>query len=414
MLIGIDGRPLLEKRPGGVKSSAENLLTRMFEADSKNEYRIFCNAWRKQNFDFSVFSRFSNVKICEFHWPNKLLNFSLRFFNWPKIDKMLGGIDVFFAPNIMFFGLSKKCRFILVLHDLSFEYYAKFLGLRRRLWHFFINPKKWAYRASKIICPSFSTKNDLIRTYGLAPEKIEVVYWGVDIRGNEAGRERAGTARADEVREKYHLPEKFILSLGTFEPRKNLIGTITAFAKLKKEGKPRTIFSQETHSSSHLPVSTQSCYSNMVRGKIEEKLVLAGGGGWKNKAIFRAVKASGVREDIVFVNNIAEKDKQEVYKLASLFLYPSFYEGFGFPPLEAQMAGTPVITSACSSLPEIVGNAAVLVNPYNTNEIAKAIEQVLTDKNLRENLARRGNENIGRFSWEIATKKFQEIINSKI
>ncbi|MEW6407842.1 MAG: glycosyltransferase family 1 protein [Patescibacteria group bacterium] len=380
MIIGIDIRSLVEGKQSGVEEYTINLLENLFKIDSKNEYRLFCNAYKAKSLNISIFNQYKNVKIYKYNWPNKILNLSFRILNYPKIDKMLGGVDLFFAPNIMFFGLSGNCKLILTIHDLSYEYYKNFLTFYRRFWHKFLNPKGLAEKADKIICPSYSTKSDLVKTYGIPAGKIEVIYSGLSdvTRGDLVVQDDAGV-----IRKKYNLPEKFILFLGTFEPRKNIIGIISAYKMFNLR-----------------------CYTPY-------KLVLAGSGGWKNKKIFEKIKKEGLEKDIVLSGHIDSNDKQAVLSLASLFIYPSFYEGFGFPPLEAMQYGVPVITSACSSLLEIVGKAALLVNPYNIEEIAQAMYQVLSDEKLREGLIKRGYEQAKKFKWEKTARRtlgiFKEI-----
>jgi glycosyltransferase involved in cell wall biosynthesis len=379
MKIGIDIRSLIEGKQSGVEEYLLNLLDNLFKIDRQNEYRLFCNAYKAKSLDISRFSQFPNVKIYKFNWPNKILNLSFRIFNFPKIDKMLGGMDLFFAPNILFFGLSKECKLILTIHDLSFEYYKNFLTPWRRAWHYFLNPKKLALRANKIICPSYSTKNDLVKTYKIPEEKIEVIYSGINENFN-----KPQTASYKLKTKKYNLPEKYILFLGTFEPRKNILGIISAYSELKK------------------------------KYKLSYKLVLAGGGGWKNSRISRKIAKEGLKEEIVLPGNIDANDKSAVLKLASLFIYPSFYEGFGFPPLEAMANGVPTVVSFCSSLPEVVGNGALFVNPYNVQELTEGMFLVLTDEKLRKNLVNNGYKQVKKFRWEETARRtlkvFEEII----
>lgn len=404
MIIGIDIRSLVEGKQSGVEEYTINLLENLFKIDQQNEYRLFYNAYKTKSLDISIFNQYKNVKIYKFNWPNKILNLSFRILNYPRIDKMLKGVDLFFAPNIMFFGLSSNCKLILTIHDLSYEYYKNFLTSRRRFWHKLLNPKRLAKKADKIICPSYSTKSDLIKTYGIPAEKIEVIYSGIapfchskkgakatdeefsSIGGGILRRPDAiGTSQNDglqKIIEKYHLPRKFILFLGTFEPRKNIIGIISAYKMFKTQ-----------HGTPY-------------------KLVLAGGGGWKNKNIFKEIKKLNLKQDVILPGFIDQNDKEKIYSLASLFIYPSFYEGFGFPPLEAMACGCPVITSCCSSLPEIVGNATFLINSYNIAEIAQAMHQILSDNKLRDNLIKKGYEQVKKFRWEETARRTLEVFNN--
>lgn len=369
MRIGIDIRSFVEGKRTGVEEYIMNLLDNLFKIDRINEYRLFCNAYKNQSLDLDIFKKFGNVKIYKFNIPNKILNLSFRFLNYPKIDKMLGQLDLFFAPNIMFFGLSSRCKLVLTLHDLSFEYHKNFLTPYRRFWHASLNPKKLCVRANKIICPSHSTKNDLIKTYKIPAEKIEVIHWGINQNFKKT------KARDEKMKAKFTLPEKFILFLGTFEPRKNIIGVLKAYSILKSER------------------------------DLPHKLVLTGSPGWKDKKIFKFIKEKNLQKEILSTDFVNQEDKEKIFRRASLFVYPSFYEGFGFPPLEAMSFGCPVIASAASSLPEICQNAALLVNPYNVKELSEAMYQVLFDEKLRDNLIKKGNEQVKKFRWEETARR---------
>ncbi|MCK5332349.1 glycosyltransferase family 4 protein, partial [Candidatus Parcubacteria bacterium] len=189
--------------------------------------------------------------------------------------------------------------------------------------------------------------------------------------------------------EKYNLPKKFILYLGTIEPRKNITGIIRAFEKLKV---------------GHFKMSStvKDC-----------KLVIAGSKGWLCQDVFNLAMNSVVADDIFFTGFVDDEDKAILYKLAEIFVYPSFYEGFGFPPLEAMQNKTPVITSNVSSLPEAVGGAAIMVDPYNINELERAIENLLSDENLKNNITQKGIEQTKKFSWSRCAEETLAILKSE-
>jgi glycosyltransferase involved in cell wall biosynthesis len=366
MNIGVDVRSLLEKERSGVGEYTFQLLDALFGIDKENQYFLFYNSFRKVD-DLlpKEWKNFSNVKFCGFHWPNKLLNFCFKFLKWPKIDRMINkNLDIFFIPNLNFISLSSGIKKIITVHDLSFLCYQKFFSRKRRLWHWFVNPRKLISDADKVIAVSENTKRDVAEFCGVAPGKIEVIYSGV----------RSGGDSPDigAVKKKYNLPENFILSLGTLEPRKNIEGLIRAFEILKQSSKFQVL---------------------------SFKLIIVGPKGWLYKKIIDCAKKSPAREDIKFINYINPEEKSAFYKLAKIFVYPSFYEGFGFPPLEAAAAGTPVITSTASSLPEIMGEAALMVDPYNPAELAKVMAECLADENLRNALIEKGKKQAEKFSW---------------
>lgn len=362
MRIGVDIRSLQEKRYSGVSEYTLNLLKALFSIDRANQYILFCNAIKK--IDLPKFD-FPNVKIIKFNYPNKLFNLSLKFFKFPKIDKLINGLDIFFMPNLQFIALSEKVKTVITIHDLSFERYPSFFSTRQRLWHKLVNPRKLCRESKKIIAVSANTKNDIVNLYNIESRKIEVIYSGLDKKYKEIENQE----ELERVKNKYSLPEKFILYLGNIESRKNIDSIIEAFKNL------------------NIP---------------DLYLIIAGQGG------------SGVRnlDKIKFIGYVADEEKAALYNLAKIFVYPSFYEGFGFPPLEAMACGTPVISSFSSSLSEVVGSAAIMIDPYNVSELSAAINQILTDKDLWRNLRQRGFEQAKKFNWRNTAQKLLIILQN--
>ena len=382
----------MESKYSGVSEYTLNLLTEIFQQDQENQYKLFYNSGHDISARMPKFD-FPNVEVISSRYPNKLFNNILqRFFCWPKIDQKLG-VDLFFVPNIGFISLSDKCKKIITIHDLSFLRYGDFFSWKRQLWHKLINVKKIIKSFDLVIAVSENTKRDLIELCGVPEEKIKVIYSGIGkefkdyhdlISGEVKNPPTPFIKGANIVKNKYSLPDKFILFLGTIEPRKNIGGLIRAYSQFRD--------------------------NNL--GMNDVKLVLAGGKGWKFKNIFREYEKSKYRSDIIWLDYVDAGDKAGVYNLASLFVYPSFYEGFGFPPLEAMACGVPVISSNSSSLPEIVNNAGILITPNNISELATAIEKVLKDEELRKTLISRGLENVKRFSWEECAKEYKEAFKS--
>ena len=370
MIIGIDIRMLSRGTRSGIEEYTINLLSNMLGLDNNIKYKLFYNGYKKVDLKYD-FLKLSNVELKKFKIPNRLLDFSSQYLNYPKIDRLLGGVDIFFSPHIFSAPVSRNCKIVTTFHDLSFENHKEFYSASKNYWHFSMNPEKQAQRSNKIIAVSKSTKEDLIKIYKIRSEKIKVVYSGIRLESETI-----------DIKKKYSLPEKYILYLGTIEPRKNIIGIIKAFEKLKKQ-------KTKNH---------------------KLKLVIAGSKGWLYENIFKTVQNSSVKNDIIFTGFIEDKDKSALYDLADLFVYPSFYEGFGFPPLEAMACGTPVITSNFSSLPEAVGDAAIMINPYNIDELAKGMEMVLTDEKLRNVLIERGFKQTKKFSWQKCAEETLEFI----
>ena len=401
MKITIDIRPLLEEKHTGVQEYLTGLLGQFLKLDNENEFILFCSGRKEiQNSKFKIQNYKAKVKIKYFQISNRALNLSLKFSGYPYLDKLAGKTDIFFTPNINLAPVSKNCRKVITFHDLSFERHPEFFSIKRRLWHKFINPKKQAQTSDSIIAVSESTKADLVELYGIQPEKIKIIYSGINNKNQKSKiKNQNNKLEIKNIQNKYKLPERFILYLGTIEPRKNIIGLIKAFELLKSK------FLRNPPSSSSKK-SWQALYK--VRNGI--KLVIAGSKGWLYKDVFKEAQKSKRAKDIIFTGFINQKDKQYLYKLSDLFVYPSFYEGFGFPPLEAMACGVPTITSNISSLPETVGDAAIMIDPYNVDEIAWAMEMALTDDALRKKLKEKGIKQAEKFSWEKCARETLEVL----
>jgi glycosyltransferase involved in cell wall biosynthesis len=391
MVIAIDIRSLNDPLRGGVGEYTSSLLEALFHLDPKNEYLLFTNSFTPTpNRLVWGFTRFPNVRVVRFSYPNKLFNFSLRFLRFPKLDNMLEKatgkkVDVFFIPNLNFVQLSKNCKSVLVVHDLSFELFPEFFSFKRRLWHKFVEPRRLAREAETIIAISENTKEDLMDLYKVPEQKIKVIYPGV------GGSSTNNESRAN-VRIKYNLPDKFILYLGTLEPRKNLDGLIKAFEVFKQKTSP--------------PINHRLRRDPANGGGLSTyQLIIAGQPGWLSREIYKAAEKSSVKDHIRFIGYVAPEDKPALYQSASLFVYPSIYEGFGFPPLEAGLQGTPTIVSSSSSFFETLGEGSLLVDPWNVHEIAEGMFQVLTDEKFASVLREKGREAALRFSWEKCAKE---------
>lgn len=371
MHIGVDIRSLMERQYSGVAEYTLNLLNALLALDQENKYYLFYNSLK--DVELPQFKG-KNVKLCGFKYPNKLFNLGLKLWDKWQVDQMIGGVDVFWLPNQQFINLSNKCHKVITFHDLSFERYPEFFSFKRKRWHEVINPKKLAKSFNHLIAVSKSTKNDLMDFYGIKDEKISVIHSGL----NEIFSQEISDEKKNRVKDKYNLPDRFIMYLGTLEPRKNVIGLIEAFNRIKSQ----------------------------------TKLIIAGGKGWLYKDIYKAANHSPKKGSIKFLGYVEDKDRPALYSLAELFVFPSYCEGFGFPVLEAMASGTPVITSASSSLPEITNNTAILTNPYNLNELAQVMDQVLLSEELKNSLREKGRDWAKKFSWQEAANKTLEVFKN--
>jgi len=243
-------------------------------------------------------------------------------------------LDKFFMPNRNFVALHPRIKLAVVVHDLSFHHFPEFFSYKSRLVHWAINPRKLFTRADTIIAVSKYTKDDLVRTYGIAEEKIRVEYPAFTFKHASIETLKQGKGGHDG----------YILYFGALEPRKNIEGIIAAYGLLCSEEKD---------------------VPNMV---------LAGRSTFYVKRIKKRIATSRWKNNIALIENPGENRKAELYAGARVFVYPSFYEGFGFPPLEAMSYGVPVVASSASSIPEVCGDSALLVNPWDVREIKEGMK----------------------------------------
>lgn len=381
MIIAIDIRTLLDAQYSGVPEYAFQLVKAILKQDKINQYKLFYNSFKIPNKRLFELEQ-ENAELIGWHWPNKILNFGLlKPFNFPHIDQKLKA-DLFFAPHLNFFGLSNKTCSIITVHDLSFLRYKEFFSYRRNLWHRLINVKKLLKKFDQIVAVSENTKQDIIELCEVDEKKIKVIYSGIDPLFQTSNFK---FQTSNLITNKYKLPEKFILYLGTLEPRKNICGLIEAY--------------------------------NLMRQKNPDlkdyKLVLAGAWGWKSEGIKKSLEKSPYKNDILVLGYVEHKDKNEIYRLASVFVYPSFYEGFGLPILEAMACGAPVITSFNSSLSEVTGDAALLIDPFNSEMMALALEQTLINKSLHQELIKKGFAQVKNFSWEKTAGEYLKLFKNR-
>lgn len=381
MKIGIDIRCLLGGKKTGVEEYTKELLEHLFAEGKEHRFVLFWNAWTLPPCPFDWDKRFANVRLVSYRIPNKLLNFSLWYFSFPALDRLVGGVDVFFLPNLNFVAFSRRAKVVLTAHDLSFEQCPETFSWKRRLWHVFVNFRRLARRANRIIAISESTRDDLVHSAGISKKKIRVVHSGISGRFRKMSRNNPELLA---VKNRYNLPYRFILFLGTIEPRKNITSLVRAFDELVKCG-----------------------------DALDYELVIAGANGWKYHGVFEEINKLSSRRKIHRTGFVRDEDKPAFYNLASIFVYPSLYEGFGFPPLEALASGTPTIVSNTSSFPETVGDAAILIDPLRPDEIFLSLREIIRDRTLLETLANRGEDRAHLFQWKETAKTtlkiFQEI-----
>ncbi len=383
MVIGIDAR-VLQGGEGGIFVYAKNIIERIVFAAREHQIKIFLNQSKNERLKtIESASRLPGVKVFRYSFPNKFLNASFKFANWPAIENLVQGCDVLFFPTMMYGVRGLKAKSVLTMHDISYEFFPECFTLKQRLWHSLMEPKTMCQQVSKIISVSESTKFDVSEFYGIEKSKIKVIYSGVDERFHPIKDSFA----LGFIKNKYRLPEgNYIIQTSTIEPRKNHIATIEAFCSW--------FFKNPTQSKTW-------------------RLLLVGHRGWKSKEVLKTAKSSMLLDKIRILEDVPENDLPALYSLSSIFIYPSFYEGFGFPPLEAMSCGIPVIASANSSLAEIVGDAGVLVNPYRIEEIELAINSIASDSDFAKFLSKKGIQRASKFSWDsCASETLKAIISA--
>jgi len=380
MKIAIDIRSLQDEKHSGVQEYVLSTLGQLFKIDKKNKYILF-SIGAKRFFSKTVndlIKEKENVTHRHIFWPNKALSFLWYFLNVPNLNKVLGNPDKVFAPNLNVFPKNILKITTITFHDLSFEHFSNFFSPKSRLWHKIIRPKRLARKVNQIIVVSKSTKNDVIESYKINKEKISHISLGKD----EQLDIKKDSKRLGVTKKKYNLPDKFILFVGTLEPRKNVIGTIRAFNLLLEKNE----------------------------GLRNYKLVIAGPRGWRYKKIVKTAGASVHKDKIFLIGPIKRSERVHIYNMATLFIYPSFFEGFGLPLLEAMACGTPIVTSNRSSISSVVGSSAIMIDPYRIGEIAWAMESILLDKRLARELSIKGKKKAREFSWQNTAKNLQKTL----
>ena len=289
--------------------------------------------------------------------------------------------DLVHIPHLFWMPRSLPCPYIITVHDVLEHMYRAHdnSGLRRSL-HFQLT-RRVLKGAARILAVSKFTKSEIEKLFNIPSTRIEVVYNAIDQRFLHG---HATDADRQLLAERYQINYPFLLYAGRISPHKNLVRIIEAFSALKAELEKE--------------------------GKFPDlKLIIIGDELSKHLDLRRTVVRGGVQNDVRFMGFVPIDVLRIFYDLAKIFVFPSLYEGFGLPPLEAMAHGTPVVTSNTSSVPEVVGNAAVLVNAENVFEIMRALLRVLLDASLRERLKQRGYEQVRRFSWTASAQQIFSI-----
>ncbi|MBI3120544.1 MAG: glycosyltransferase family 4 protein [Candidatus Kerfeldbacteria bacterium] len=372
MQIGIDARAIVEERPSGVGWYALELTRRMIQQSSQHQFVLFSVSWSKPN--YPSWTHAPNVQIVHRRVPSKLFHLAEWMNRWPHISELIGDCDVFWMPNVHFTSWSSRIPAVLTIHDLSYVHEPGFFTWKGRLWHRAVSGPRLAKHAQIVVADSQHTRQDLVDLWKLPESKIRVVALGVDVE-----QWKADTSEIRRVRDHYKLMRPYILFMGNVEPRKNVRTLIESFQRARKQIGPAidlVIVGK--------PPKTPSLHPYLRT----------------NPSLVPFIRSLGY---------VLASDRAALYRGAALFVYPSLYEGFGLPILEAMASEVPVVTSPISSLPEVAGDAVMMANPYNIAELARAIVIGIQDHTLRSKLVRRGLERVQIYSWEKTASQMLDI-----
>jgi glycosyltransferase involved in cell wall biosynthesis len=361
--IGIDARKLHDF---GIGTYIRNLLRQLARLDRQTEFVLLC---RPEDMP-ALASLGENLRPVAETSTNYSVIEQIRI----PLALKREGVTLFHAPHYVLPPLV-PCRSVVTIHDCIHLMFPQYLPNRLALGYARASIVAAARRATRVLTVSESSKRDILRFVDIKPEKIDVIYNAYDERFTVEPREED----VDRVRERYQLHDEFVLYAGNVKPHKNLERLIEAFHLVRRRGLD------------HL------------------KLVLIGDEISRYAALRRAVHRHQLHKYVRFLGYLPEETLAVMYRLAGVFVFPSLYEGFGLPPLEAMASGTPVVTSNVSSLPEVAGDAAVLVDPYDPGAIADGIYRVLTDDRFRADLLARGAARARQFSWEQSVQRVREI-----
>ncbi len=367
MQIGIDARlPFYER--GGISRYVINLLKALAEIDSENHYTIFHS--RKDTHSYLP------EKVNNFHRSNLWTPCHHKLERWTLAGELsLHGLDVMHSPDFIppAFGARRR---IITIHDINFYYNPEFLTKESR--RYYLGQIEWAVQeADHISADSHHTRYDLIERLNVPHEKVTTIHLAAD----PIYSLRQDPASISLILERYALSKGFILFVGTISPRKNLSTLLNSYRLL------------------------------LDQIKIDAQLVLVGSRGWQSELILEEIKNLSLTHMVSHLAGLTDETLAGLYSTAGALVLPSYYEGFGFPALEAMLSGCPVIASDRGSLPEVVGDAGLLLDPDDVDAWAGAMEKVIEDITLRERLIAAGKIQARKFSWKATARKTLELYN---
>jgi glycosyltransferase involved in cell wall biosynthesis len=362
--IAIDAR---KWRDYGIGTYVRNLLRHLARLDQATEYVVLCHQ-RDCNLASELGENFQAV-------IDASPGYSIREQVTVPLDLRRERIELFHTPHYVLPPLT-PCRSVVTIHDCIHLRFPQYLP--NRLGYVYARSSMWlaTHRSNRVLTVSEASKRDILEYFSIPESKIDVIYNGIDERFWSPPDQED----IDRIRERYQLDGRFVLYAGNIKPHKNLERLIDAFYMLRNS-----------------------------QGFDDVKLLIIGDEISKYATLRRAVHRHKLHKHVRFFGFVSNQTLAVLYRLAAVFVFPSLYEGFGLPPLEAMASGTPVITSNVSSLPEVVGDAAFLIDPYQAEAIASAMERVLNDAGLRDDLRARGLRRAREFSWDTTARRVRAI-----
>lgn len=357
---------------GGIGRYVRELTAALAVEDAVTDYRLFVAGAKR--------AQLPRPPGTNFNWRPTILTPRWLARIWQRaqlplpVETFTGAVDLFHATDFVLPPTLPRTRSLLTVHDLSFLRVPDAASASLRRYLEAVAPRSVA-RADHVLADSQATKDDLIEIYRTPADKISVLYSAVDGRFGRVTDEIA----LRTVLDRHGLNDKtFVLSVGTVQPRKNYSRAIRALSKIRDQG-------------------------------IDLHYAIAGGSGWLEDEMYRSIRESALEDRVHILGFVPDEDLPALYSGARALLAVSLYEGFGLPVLEAMACGTPVITSDLSSLPEVAGDAGLLVNPLDTEAISAAMMRLLTDSAFRQRLAAAGIEHVKRFSWAKSARQLKSI-----
>ncbi len=369
--IAIDYTPAYEQG-GGIGRLTRELIAALARLDDDHAYRLFVMGAGRTPLPPRPGERFAwrGTRITPKWWARVWGRAQLPL----PVEAITGRVDLYHATDFLLPPTLPGTRTLLTVHDLSYVRVPESANPSLRAYLDAVVPRS-ARRADQVLADSQATKDDLTALYGIPPEKITVILSGVDPHFRRIEDESARAA----VREKYALGTRpYIFAVGTVQPRKNYIRLMQALDKLRRDG-------------------------------LDVMLVIAGGKGWLDDPIHWALDELRLREHVHLIGFADDADLPALYSEARVTAFPSLYEGFGLPIIESMACGTPVVTSKVSSMPEAAGDAALLIDPLNVDELTGALARLLTDEGLRMSLVQQGYAQAGRFTWERSAQALRTV-----